>query len=416
MDPVLISDGVDGPETVAFGLGASQVGVLVLCLFTGYAVLHTPLPGWCTVMLAALCGVLGAALAWGRHAGRPLLEWAVLAVHFLWRRQRARASRHGHGRQRGAVVVPMALRRHDRGSASAAFDPSPAQRPRVLEAVATGARPSPEERPFFAGAPRRITFFSLNGGSGRTTLATEVSCLLAAQGRHHPSGAERAQPLQVALLDLDVRAASVALRLGIDQPVDWERVLLAPARCVAADGCMVTHTSGLRVLPGPPQPLPADAVEPDRLDDLLRAVEASGVHYVVLDCAADLGPVSRWALDAAHDVYMVVIPTAAGLLHTYRATAALRRHGLRHKLRYVVNRSSGSADLDEVMADLDGGVVADIPEDRRLIDAENTHRLAALELGGPAAMALTALAARIYPGMARELEPPLWQDLARHAG
>ncbi len=254
--------------------------------------------------------------------------------------------------------------------------------------------------PVFVGAPRRVTFFSLKGGAGRTTLATEVAGILAARGRHRAADGT-VRPLDVALLDLDLRSATVSVRLGIAQPTLTDYLSRGgdPAHL---DACMVRHDTGLRVLLGPPKPVASGpaALEPARVAEIVHRLERDGVHFVVIDVAADLGAVTTWVLSAAHDVFVVITPTAGGVQDAYRTTEALRRLGLGHKLRYVVNRARGDVDLDEVMGDLGGRVAAVIPYDPRVEDAENDHRIAALDGTGPAAAALHDLAALLYPSLA----------------
>jgi MinD-like ATPase involved in chromosome partitioning or flagellar assembly len=257
--------------------------------------------------------------------------------------------------------------------------------------------------PVFVGATRRITFFSLNGGAGRTTLATELACLLAARGRHRPGPGAAARPLRVALLDLDLRSATVAVRLGIPQPTLWDYLLSGDQGPGALDRHMVTHGSGARALLGPPKPLSGGtAVEPARVAEIVHRLECDGTHFILFDVGADLGAVTTWVLSAAHDIYVVLTPTASGVQDAYRSTEALRRLGLGSKLRYVVNRARPGIDLDEVMGDLGGRIAASIPFDPRIEEAENGHRIASLDGGGPAAEALAGLAAQVYPA----LSPP----------
>jgi len=257
-----------------------------------------------------------------------------------------------------------------------------------------------ETAPVFVGAPRRITFFSLKGGSGRTTLATEVACILAARGRHRShDGVVR--PLQVALLDLDLHSATVAVRLGIAHPTLADH-LARGGDPDQLDSCMVRHRSGAHVLLGPPKPVASGpaAVEPARVAEIVHRLERDGAHFVVIDVGADLGAVTTWVLSAVHDVFVVITPTASGVQDAYRTTEALRRLGIGHKLRYVVNHARGTPDLAEVMGDLGGRIAAVIPDDPAVEDAENNHRIVAIDGGGPAAAALHDLAALIYPSLA----------------
>jgi len=165
---------------------------------------------------------------------------------------------------------------------------------------------------------------------------------------------------------------------------------------------MVRHRSGLRVLLGPPKPVASGpaALEPARVAEIVHRLERDGVHFVVIDVAADLGAVTTWVLSAAHDVFVVITPTAGGVQDAYRSTEALRRLGLGHKLRYVVNRARGEPDLDEVMGDLGGRIAAVVPYDPVVEDAENQHRVVALDTTGPAAAALHDLTALLYPSLA----------------
>jgi MinD-like ATPase involved in chromosome partitioning or flagellar assembly len=272
--------------------------------------------------------------------------------------------------------------------------------------------------PVFVGAPRRITFFSLNGGSGRTTLATEVACVLAARGRHLASDGT-VRPLDVALLDLDLRSATIAVRLGIPQPTlaDYVTRGADPAHL---DACMVRHASGVRALLGMPKPIASGpgALEPARVAEIVHHLERDGAQFVVLDVAADLGAVTTWVLSAVHDIFVVITPTATGVQDAYRTTAALRRLGLGHKLRYVVNRARGSVALDEVMGDLGGRIAAVIPYDPTVEDAENNHRIAALDGDGSASAALHDLAALLYPSIssAHRRTRLSWLPWRRHAG
>jgi MinD-like ATPase involved in chromosome partitioning or flagellar assembly len=182
---------------------------------------------------------------------------------------------------------------------------------------------------------------------------------------------------------------------------------------------MVTHPSGARALLGPPKPVGQGVavVEPARVAEIVHRLESDGTHFIVFDVGADLGAVTTWVLSAAHDIYVVLTPTASGVQDAYRSTEALRRLGLGSKLRYIVNRARPGVDLDEVMGDLGGRIAARVPYDPRIEEAENGHRIAALDGGGPAAEAIAGLAAQVYPalGMAAARRRP-WLFGRRRVG
>ena len=63
----------------------------------------------------------------------------------------------------------------------------------------------------------------------------------------------------------------------------------------------------------------------------------------------------------------------------------------------IFNRADGRVELSVVMTDLGGQVVAAIPEDSALVDAENAHSPAVLNGSSAAAFELRRLAALCAP-------------------
>ena len=499
---VHFADGFDGPDTVALGLEAPELSVVVCGGLLASAIAHSPVAAGIRLPAAALVALIAAALGWVRPQGRSSLRWGWLAARFAaspragagvhaatagdgaggggetpaepepawarWLREDApgvadeaaaevapvptepapRPARARRPRRRAATVAddgatvevdrpPIVLlpEPSEEGEDGEDEDPDedgdepativplsrPSDRPAKVEVAEALAEVPPCDAgvaPVFVGATRRITFFSLNGGAGRTTLATELACLLAARGRHRPTPDAPPRPLRVALLDLDLRSATVAVRLGIPQPTLWDYLLSGDQGPGSLDRHMVTHPSGARALLGPPKPLGQGAVvEPARVAEIVHRLECDGIHFLVFDVGADLGAVTTWVLSAAHDIYVVLTPTASGVQDAYRSTEALRRLGLGAKLRYVVNRARPGVDLDEVMGDLGGRIAATIPFDPRIEEAENAHRIAALEGGGPAAAAIAGLAGQVYPALGAPVaRRRLWPFGRRHAG
>ncbi len=236
----------------------------------------------------------------------------------------------------------------------------------------------------------------MRGGTGRSTLATELTCLIAGSGDDDHTAPK------VALVDLDLRSPSVAVRLGAPDQTLLDFALAPPDERRVID-FMVTHASGARVLLGPQRTVnPEWPITPALLREVLRELDMEGFDLVVLDVSPELSPLNTTALCACDDVFVVVVPTAGGVQDAYRSTEALRRLGLRHQLRYIVNRSRPETDLSEPMADLGGQLIAEIPNDESVVTAENTHSLVALEESAPAAIALRRLARRV----ASELRSP----------
>lgn len=455
------ADGFDRPDVIAFGLTAPRLLVAVLSGLAAYASVHgleSPL-GWVAATVIVIAGSL---TVWGRVQGRVISEWVALgALHITSRRQRtlvvtrqpqvAAPAPPNPPPARPASIQPRSWRDWLEDDPQTAVEtaptptidtrratplvvlptpgnaetrdttePQPAPsivplRPEASEAIPVS--PAPNARlaaaaapaPMFIGATRRIVFFSLNGGTGRTTIATELACVLASRGRHQRPDGTPASQLQVALLDLDTRSANISIRLGLTGRGLWD-YLTDPADSEAdVRDFLLRHSSGARVLLGAPKPLGSSApVSTTRLNRLIRDLDSDGTQFTIIDIAADLGAVTMWALDIAHDVIVVLTPTARGLQDAYRTTEFLRRAGLRHKLSYVVNRGRGAADFSEAMADLGGRIIGELPHDTAVDESETTHRLLAGTDSGPFATALVDLAGQFYPGLVESRPRGRW--------
>jgi hypothetical protein len=398
MDHVSMNDGLDGRETIAFGLVAGEIAVFVLALMTGYAVLRSGLPGAVAWSFAAVLVGGGAALAWLRVAGRPLLEWAVLLLRFVVRTRHAQVARlrrrlgtlwprSARPLQAGAVVLPLALRRM--GSEDAAVERKP---------PLTVVRHEPESAELGAAGVRRrshvVAFFSLNGGTGRTALAVELAAILAVRGR--AAAATRSPGRRAALLDLTERNPRVGLRLGIAPPV------AASGSTRESAERLLTHQLGLLVWLPPAGDSDSEDPSPTLL---IEAAEDGGAGIVVVDIDCDLGPRCVEVLRRCDQILITLTPTAGGLVDAYRSAAVLRRMGLRDLIGYVVNRWHPGIDIGETMADLRGTVAAEVPDDRSVVDAENSHRIAGLDGTGAVPAALTNLAEVIESAAGLQLSP-----------
>jgi MinD-like ATPase involved in chromosome partitioning or flagellar assembly len=411
MDPIEFADGFDRPDHIAFGLSAGQLVTVMVGALGAYSLVRSPLPPPLADPLAVVLIALAAGLGWLRIAGRPLLDWAIFAGLFLVR------PRQGTMRCEAVAAAPLDSFLAPAPSNSWAGPIAAPQSPSADAAVTTPQRSfatdvppisapiidlfGPRQSPRQPGptskaaaaprrdAPRRVTFFSLRGGTGRSTLATELACLLASsRSEDHPTP-------KVALIDLDLRSPTVSVRLGAPERTLLDYALAPPEDRSVSD-FMFTHASGARVLLGSQRAVnPEWPVTPALVREVLRELDMEGFDLVVLDVSPELSPLTTTALCACDDVFVVVVPTAGGVQDAYRSTEALRRLGLRHQLRYIVNRSRAGTDLSEPMADLGGQLIGDIPDDDSVVTAENAHRLVGLDDSGPAAIALRRFARRV---------------------
>ena len=199
------------------------------------------------------------------------------------------------------------------------------------------------------------------------------------------------------IVDCDLRSACVGSRLGMTHAGITDYAI-APPNERRLDEFLTVHHTGLRVLLGPSRSTNAEwPVNPPVLREVLRELDLSGASVVVVDVAPEMNSLTIAALRAADDIYVVVVPTATGIHDLYRTTEQLRRLGLRDRLRYVVNRADGRVDMSVAMTDLGGRVLAGVPEDTALVQAENTHCPAVVSGTGAAAFELRRFAALCAP-------------------
>ena len=222
MDQIEFADGFDRPDTIAFGLGAGQLAVVMVGALAAYSLVRSPLPsGDRGSGRGGARGRRGAALGWLRIAGRPALDWAVFAGLFSMRPRR------------GTVRWELAA-----ASAADGAAPREAEAPRasILELFGKPAprasdpdTPPPTRgqtsRSAAAAAAIRIARGVMRPTSRATAPAASPSSPCAAApdaARSPPSSpacsrratSENTPAPKVALVDLDLRSPSVAVRLG----------------------------------------------------------------------------------------------------------------------------------------------------------------------------------------------------------
>jgi len=454
MRGVRIPHDLNGEDRFVLGLSVTRLAALFLGLLTAYTILHLSLPEPLRLGTAAAAALTGAAIAWLRPEGRSLIHWALAAIEFKVGEHLAEAPRENHWENRGARRQPTIQRTTERGrylrvvaeqSQPATNDEPPPTAPtRMVDDDAgvielsepAGGAPYQgeadqdaepiEPAPVYLGGPQVITFFSTKGGTGRTTLATEVAALLAMKGRYRESSASPPRPLRVVLVDFDLASANVSARLGVAQPTMLDYLCdLSVPQPDPRDYIVRHQATGLDVLLGPSKCLAGDRAElfgVPQAAHILSTLKGAGYQFLILDMSANLGDLETYLLEAATRIHCVVTPTAGSVQSLYRGVEALRRLGLGRKLQYVANKMRGDFNLAEPMGDLNGSLVARVPYDPAFDTAENRHEPIVMGSGATSQEALRRLAASIYPAL--QLPTPsrsrfsafAWLSRGRRAG
>jgi pilus assembly protein CpaE len=185
--------------------------------------------------------------------------------------------------------------------------------------------------------PGRVTaVFSLKGGLGQTTLATNLAVCLAAQAKR-----------SVVLADFDIRQGGVATALGLtsiystlDAFAQTERLDEAFLR-----GLLVPHPSGVLVLPAPGD-IPQGHFDPDQVRSGLEIVRGYFKH-VILDLPHDVEPGTVAALEFAEEILYVVGLNVPALRAGAAGVAALRQLGIASwKFKVVVARANARDEVN----------------------------------------------------------------------
>ena len=444
MRGVRIPHELNGEDQFILGLSVTRLAALALGLLAAYTILHLSLPGPLQLVLALGAALLGAAIAWVRPEGRSLIHWAVAAIEFKVTqhvgdesasRHPAAASKQGHSPRPRLSLVAENSHPVSR-EAPGPIDMGPID-DEVVELPDSGVAHGDDESangddegaapaPVYLGGPQVIAFFSTKGGTGRTTLATEVAALLAMKGRYRESPTSPPQPLRVALIDFDLGSANVSARLGIAQPTMLDYLCDLTLPHPDPRDFVIRHAAtGLDVMLGPSKCLSGDRAEilgVAQAAHILTTFKSAGYQFLILDISATLGDLETYLLETATRIFCVVTPTAGSVQSLYRGVEALRRIGLGAKLAYVANKMRDGFNLAEPMGDLNGSLVARIPYDPSFDTAENRHEPLAVRGGGASIEALSVLAASIYPALKlpaqsrSSLSPFVWFSKRRRAG
>ena len=445
MRGVRIPHDLNGEDQFVFGLSVTRLAALLFGLLAAYTILHLSLPAPVRLGGATLAALAGAAVAWIRPEGRSLIHWALAAIEFTFTQRSESEPRNApdsspehassptprerHARRPSLSVVtsatartamahsappptrlvpPLSIGELDREPDDDVIELPDSPETSETNGMTTtlpgeGVDASTHPAPVYLGGPQVVTFFSTKGGTGRTTLATEVAALLATKGRYREAPNGPAEPLRVVLVDFDLGSANVSARLGLAQPTMLDYVCDVTVPTPDPREFILRHQlTGLAVMLGPSKCLTGDRAEllgVAQAAHIVSTLKSDGYHFIILDMSASLGDLETYLLETANRIYCVVTPTAGSVQSLYRGVEALRRLGLGAKLHYVANKMRDGINLSEPMSDLNGSLVARIPYDAAFDMAENRHTPVVTRGRGPALEAIEQLAASIYPAL-----------------
>ncbi|UOA26652.1 AAA family ATPase [Pseudosulfitobacter sp. DSM 107133] len=279
------------------------------------------------------------------------------------------ASLHSLLRQGADEFVPYPLPEGELNNAIERIQ-KPAE-PEKIEAAAPALRAGTSKE----GAV--IVVHGLAGGTGATTLATNLAWELAILGKKGET------PPKVCLLDLDLQFGSVSTFLDLARR---EAVYEMMSDTEHMDDetfgqSLLTYNDKLHVLTAPSDMLPLDLVSPD---DISRVIEMARSHfdYVVVDMPSTLVQWTETVLQAAHVYFATIELDMRSAQNTLRFKRALQSEELPiEKLRYVLNRApkftdlSGKGRVKRMAESLEVAIEVSLPEGGKQITQGADHGL-----------------------------------------
>jgi pilus assembly protein CpaE len=198
---------------------------------------------------------------------------------------------------------------------------------------------------------RIITVLSPKGGSGKTTVASNLAIGLAG-----------AEPNRVAIVDLDTQFGDVSSALRL-MP---EHTLVDAVRAknqldaLTLKTYLMAHPSGLWALCGPETPAEGEEITADQAKAVVAGL-ADEFAYVIVDTSAGLSEHTLSTLEISTDLLLVCTMDVPSIRSLRKEVDALELLGMTHQRRhFVLNRADSKVGLDVKDVEATVGLSVDV--------------------------------------------------------
>lgn len=236
---------------------------------------------------------------------------------------------------------------------------------------------------------RIIPVLSAKGGSGKTTVASNLAVSIA-----------REEPGNVLLIDLDLQFGDVASAFGVD-PAHTFADLGSPGESIDMTRTKAILTpkqaASLYILAAPDTPAEADDLDPRRIAQTIKLLSTE-FPYIVVDTPAGIDEFTLEVLDLATDLVLVAsmdVPSVRALSKSIDALHMLRLNQAQWHL--VLNRASAKVGIsvDDIEANLGVPIDVRVPSTRNIpLSVNRGTPLALTSPRSPAGRAFEELARR----------------------
>jgi len=228
---------------------------------------------------------------------------------------------------------------------------------RAVEATSRArSRITAEERKVEAGG-RVITVVSPKGGSGKTTIATNLAIGLTAVA-----------PGQVAILDLDLQFGDVATSLQLlpEHNIADAAKSVASLDSMSLKVLLTHHPADLYALCAPESPAEGERITAAQTASIIALMKRE-FRYIVIDTAAGLGEQTLAAMESANDAVLVCSMDVPGVRSFRTTLATLDQIGMTSALRHIVLTRADSRvglNIDDIERTIGRSIDVTIPSSR----------------------------------------------------
>jgi pilus assembly protein CpaE len=246
-----------------------------------------------------------------------------------------------------------------------------------------------------------VTVFSPKGGTGKTTVATNLAATFA-----------KRDGKRTLLLDLDLQFGDAAIALGIEPEKTIYDLVVAPGELDSEKlACYVTkHPCGLDILAAPLRPEDAELVVESKVTNLIEVARGSYDAIIVDTSPFFHGPMLA-TLDRTDELIVLCGPDVPTLKNVRLAMQTLELLSFpASRVRYVMNRANADVGLKmrEIEAALKVKIAAELPSDKSVpVSVNRGNPVVLAEPRADFSRAIVALAKQMAPRMTAGAPKPI---------